>query len=103
MARLDWLSWKYKILFMVSAGNKAENFDFEEGEYTKDSLLKNINKNLRNSKILSPAESINSITVGAQHKDRLLYLPHQKSRLKRGINIFFLYLKVLKVKLFHEI
>jgi len=66
---LDWLSWKYKVLFMVSAGNKIENFDFEEGEYTKDSLLKNINENLRNSKILSPAESINSITVGAQHKD----------------------------------
>jgi len=66
---LDWLSWKYKVLFMVSAGNKVENFDFAEGESTKDNLLKNINENLRNSKILSPAESINSITVGAQHKD----------------------------------
>jgi len=66
---LDWLSWKYKVLFVVSAGNKVKKFDFEEEEYTKDSLLKNINENLRNSKILSPAESINSITVGAQHKD----------------------------------
>jgi hypothetical protein len=77
---LDWLSWNYNILFIVSAGNHPGTilFDMEPREF--DSLLSTpselsrfslryINDDTRNRKLLSPAESVNGITVGALHHD----------------------------------
>lgn len=75
---LDWLSWKYKVLFCVSTGNFSENIDLgftedgfyllTDGEKTKITLQTISNTSL-SRRLISPAESINSITVGASHQD----------------------------------
>ena len=66
---LDWLSWTYKVLFIVSAGNH-KGIAFESaGHPTAEHALKTIAENHRNHRILSPAESINAITVGATPHD----------------------------------
>lgn len=75
---IDWLSYKYKILFILSAGNNLEEIvlDVERdklGLLNSDELqaksICSLCSNSRNRKILSPAESINSLTVGASHED----------------------------------
>ncbi len=76
---LDWLSFKYNVLFCVSAGNidKEINIDKAENDMkalSQDEILKStmseIDKDIRNRRILAPADSINSITIGALHADR---------------------------------
>src|SRR6218665_1081541 len=75
---LDWLSWKYRVLFCVSAGNYPDAIDIALSgpEYlaltdTKkvEHVLKCIQTQLSGRRILSPAESINAITIGATHSD----------------------------------
>lgn len=75
---LDWLSWKYKVLFIVSAGNHLSNLvlDIERNaiaqtsaEEIEASVLRALAADARNRRLLSPAESINSLTVGATHAD----------------------------------
>lgn len=75
---LDWLSYKYDILFVISAGNfsddiilgipEAEFDNLSDDELEKLALEEIVRTNF-NRKILTPAESINSITVGAAHFD----------------------------------
>ena len=74
---LDWLSWKYKILFCVSAGNYSASIDLEVNDEFVDLeenekvriTLQSINKESAKRRLISPAESINSITVGSVHHD----------------------------------
>jgi len=74
---LDWLSWKYKIVFCVSAGNYSSSIDLEVNDQFSGYLdnekiritLQAINKESAMRRLISPAESINSITVGAVHHD----------------------------------
>ncbi len=75
---LDWLSWKYKVLFCVSAGNFSENIDLglTEDEFkqaadadTIKTTLCSIAGSAHSRRLISPAESINAITVGACHHD----------------------------------
>ncbi|WP_082744663.1 S8 family peptidase [Burkholderia seminalis] len=75
---LDWLSWKYRVLFCVSAGNHADDLEIgisyadfaalseEERAIT---TIRAIAQGLSSRRLLSPAESINAITVGALHCD----------------------------------
>lgn len=76
---LDYLSFRYKVLFIISAGNHGEiiskvSTDFDS---LKKASIEQRNKiffdaikaNQRNMKVLSPAESINSLTVGAIYDD----------------------------------
>lgn len=75
---LDWAAYEYNLLFIVSAGNFGDPIQFtidpaefrnpisEEG---KKSFLDQMLRQDFNRKILSPAESINSLTVGALNKD----------------------------------
>lgn len=75
---LDWLSVKYRVLFVVSAGNHTasislgvsrqefESFQIEELEAA---TVKALYRDARHRKILSPAETINGLTVGAIHQD----------------------------------
>ena len=75
---LDWLSWKYQVLFCVSAGNYGDDFDLgltypefsrlPEQERVKHTLGI-IAKQLFDRRLLSPAESLNAVTVGALHSD----------------------------------
>lgn len=76
---LDWLSFKYKILFVVSAGNQSK---FEEEFSEPFSNFKSLSINERTAKVydclsdyksylrvLSPAETINNLTIGATYSD----------------------------------
>jgi hypothetical protein len=76
---LDWLSSKYNVLFIVSAGNHPEPYpiltisfsDFKnlsDTERTKQ-ILPLVKENLRNQRLLSPSESLNALTVGAIYND----------------------------------
>ena len=75
---LDWFSWKYRVLFCVSAGNYTGDYNFGISlpEYeSKDNgekirmLIGSIQDSLSSRRLLAPAESINSLTVGALHQD----------------------------------
>lgn len=75
---LDWLSYKYKILFIVSAGNHNEVFNvpITFSEFKMLSLedrgkcvFSSLQENIRNLKVLSPAESLNALSVGAIYAD----------------------------------
>jgi len=75
---LDWLAYKYRVLFCVSGGNVLDDINLgipesqfsalTEEERTVHTLAV-IHNNIRNRRIISPGESINSITVGAMHSD----------------------------------
>ena len=75
---LDWLAWRYKVLFVVSAGNHAQRIGLpsqaEEGSSTfadgmQGAVIRSITSDGRNRRLLSPAEAVNGLTVGAVHKD----------------------------------
>jgi hypothetical protein len=75
---LDWLSFKYGVLFVVSAGNHPRPLDLDlpkadwrgtDGKTREAKILRAVRADARNRRILSPGESINSLTVGAAHAD----------------------------------
>ena len=76
---LDWLSFKFKVLFIVSAGNYLGDIQLIDPEDThqlslwdsrrRKAIIRGIDRNQRNHRILSPAESLNSLTVGALQGD----------------------------------
>lgn len=76
---LDWLSYKYKILFIVSAGNQSKFGEVFSESFTNfkslpiESRTAKIFECLSNYKsylkILSPAETINNLTIGATYSD----------------------------------
>ena len=79
---LDFLSAQYGLLFLVSAGNisnplEVSDFanwtDFQNAEPgdRERAVLKALNAAKHERTILSPAESLNSLTIGAQHTDSL--------------------------------
>lgn len=75
---LDWLSYTYRILFVVSAGNHSGNIDIGMSfsdfsalpiEDRTAHMIQNMNHNLRFQRFLSPAESVNALTIGASFSD----------------------------------
>ena len=75
---LDWLSWKYNVLFVVSAGNHHQKITFDvPGGEVRDlparsrqrMVISALAKDTRNRRLLSPAETLNGVTVGAVHAD----------------------------------
>ncbi len=75
---LDWLAWKYGLLFIVSVGNQIGKIVLETPaskwrSLSEDEVVAQTLKALRNSQAqrrpLSPAEAINAIAVGAMHTD----------------------------------
>lgn len=77
---LDYLSHEYQLLFVVSAGNSNSLFEidtygdcdeFEKADAVQRQLvlLRALERSKGTRLILSPAESINAITVGAIHED----------------------------------
>ena len=75
---LDWLAFKYNVLFIVSAGNRLQDIQLDvpqddlmnlsEQDRLK-AVVKAIAADTRHRRLLSPAETINGITVGADHVD----------------------------------
>lgn len=87
MARLlDWLSWKYDILFIISAGNVSIPFRtpslsaFNTADRSEQSrqIFSNLIEQRSESRLIAPAESINNITVGATHTDFTSILPQDR-------------------------
>ncbi len=75
---LDWLSYKYKVLFIVSAGNHINDLALDElykdfkllSNQDKEKLIyKKVIQDNRNRRLLSPSESINNLTIGSVHYD----------------------------------
>jgi hypothetical protein len=75
---LDWLSWKYKLLFLVSVGNHTESIVIQATcggwmDLSNAELLSQVLHALRDQQIArraySPAEAVNVLTVGAVHVD----------------------------------
>jgi hypothetical protein len=77
---LDWLAWEHGVLFVVSAGNCSDPLTVhayaDEAGFRNaanldrtESVLAAL-RDVRNAqKILSPAEAMNALTVGALHSD----------------------------------
>ena len=75
---LDWLSFKYNVLFIVSAGNRVQDIQLDvprddlmnlSVEGRLNAVVRAIAADTRHRRLLSPAETINGITVGADHVD----------------------------------
>ena len=75
---LDWLSWKYRVLFIISAGNHENRIEIRlsrqqfEGlthQQIQDNILRAVAEDARNRRLLSPAESVNGLTIAAVHQD----------------------------------
>lgn len=76
---LDFLAYKYKILFIMSAGNHPEIVNFIDKPFDELKSLditqrsnifgSAIKDNQRNLKILAPSESLNGLTIGALYDD----------------------------------
>jgi hypothetical protein len=75
---LDWLSWKYSVLFLVSAGNHGRPVALGRpwselaaagSEEMREQIVKAIAAEARHRRLLSPAEGMNVITVAAIHED----------------------------------
>jgi hypothetical protein len=78
-ARLvDWLSFKYDVLFVISAGNQPSDLRLEirrdtlhtlaSADQHKAALAALLGTSIHR-RLMSPAEAINAITVGAHHSD----------------------------------
>jgi hypothetical protein len=82
---IDWLSYKYKVLFVISAGNHSDNLTIDidsktfkkaSSEIKEELIYKTISRQRWNRRMMSPAESINSITVRASHFDHSNITPN---------------------------
>jgi hypothetical protein len=75
---VDWLSWKFKVLFIISAGNDPSGITLDlprvrVSELTANEMAsavaRSIHANAHLRRILSPSESVNALTVGSLHDD----------------------------------
>jgi hypothetical protein len=75
---LDWLAFRYRVLFCVSAGNYCDDIDLGldqqqfaalSDENKIKATVNAVSNNLTSRRLLSPAEAMNVITVGAVHTD----------------------------------
>lgn len=77
---LDHLAWKYRVLFVVSAGNITDTFDLPNYptavdmrnasiQHRQAEMLRAIDAAKAKRTMFSPAESVNALTVAAAHKD----------------------------------
>lgn len=75
---LDWLSYRYKILFVVSAGNHPAQLTYEKSteefrgmtpRELRTATLGQLIAGAQRRRLLSPAEAMNPLCVGATHDD----------------------------------
>jgi len=79
---IDYLSWKYGVLVLVSAGNIPDpiplegvaawaDFEAASAEERETILLRAILRQRATRRLLSPSEGMNALTVGACHADAI--------------------------------
>ena len=72
---LDWLAFRYRVLFLVSAGNHPASLRvptdtaLDDADDLEHRTLDCIRRQALSRRLLAPAESINALTVGAAHSD----------------------------------
>jgi hypothetical protein len=75
---LDWLAWKYRLLFLVSVGNHGRDITIGTAankwktlspEELRAEVVRAVRDDQAYRRPLSPAESVNAVTVGAWHED----------------------------------
>lgn len=68
---LDWLAWRYRVLFVVSAGNQRApiTLPVRAQDVTAETIVAAIARDQRHRRILSPAEALNVLSVGATAED----------------------------------
>ena len=74
---LDWLAWRYKVLFVVSAGNYPGRIELLPADQpghllpgsVQEQLIRTVAADTRNRRLLSPAEAVNALTVASIHED----------------------------------
>ena len=75
---LDWLSFTYGVLFVISAGNQSGSiqvgisrteFESSTPQEQETAIVNALFSDARNRKLLSPAESMNGLTVGSVQYD----------------------------------
>jgi hypothetical protein len=77
---LDFLAYRYRVLFLISAGNVTNSFPIPEfatwgafeaadPDLRERAILNALHRSKAYRTLLSPAESLNAITVGAAHRD----------------------------------
>ena len=72
---LDWLAWRYQILFVVSAGNHPGSIKLsaEPGlslfDGVQEQLIRSVAADIRHRRLLSPGEAVNTLTVASVHDD----------------------------------
>ncbi|WP_239654588.1 S8 family peptidase [Rhodococcus sp. AD45] len=75
---IDWLSYEYGVLVVISAGNHSgltltpvdsRHITGLNGEERRQAVLDAQHRQQHNRRLLAPAESINALTVGAVHAD----------------------------------
>jgi len=87
---LDWLSWKYRVLILVSIGNRIVplNLGAIAGLEDEDAVVR-VLQAMRGAQIqkrpLSPSEAINCLSVGAVHADESpTFVPGNRVDILRG-------------------
>lgn len=75
---LDWLAFRYSVLFIVSAGNDMRSLSLNTPSHTLDGLTPDQRSELAftalttehvERRLVAPAEALNVLTVGALHAD----------------------------------
>lgn len=72
---LDWLSFRYEAVFLVSAGNHMADLELaadaalDDPRELQHEVLCAVHRSAALRGLLSPAESVNALTVGAAHAD----------------------------------
>ena len=75
---LDWLAWKYNVLFLISCGNQPQELIIEMAEeqwrglemgQRAEHALRAMQQDQALRRTLSPSEAINAVTIGSVHAD----------------------------------
>ena len=75
---IDWLSHRYGLLFVISAGNHSPaiyiemdrpGFEALSPQEREHHIVRHLHRDARNRRLRPPAESLNGLTVGAAHLD----------------------------------
>lgn len=91
---IDWLAWKYKLLFVISAGNHEHDIELQvprrdlpniSDEQVVRQAIQAVIRSAYLRRLHSPAEAINAVTVGAYHADSCAQGPYGRQQdLLRG-------------------
>jgi hypothetical protein len=75
---IDWLSWKYRVLFLVSTGNDSSSIELDVpradmaqlgAPELASAVTRAIHSVAHLRRILSPSEAVNALTIGSLHGD----------------------------------